>query len=481
MYTTYFGFRDEPFSLIPAPQFFYTNAVYEEAYQKLLEGIRGRRGFMVLTGEVGAGKTTLLRRLMDTLAEDPAIQTVFSYYSTLSFADLVSFICHDLGLLMNEAGDRQDVQVLSEFLSARAQAGKITALLMDEAQDLGEDVLEQLFTFVEKQRTPEPLLQVLFVGQQPELDDKLNHPRLRRFKPTVTLRCQLTHLGTHEVAAFIHHRLHLVGYERQELFSSGALSLITRYSQGIPRLINLLCDNALRATQAASQATVSAATLQKVAKTLRLTEEPEVHLEETQELTKTPPEARPARARLSRAFMWSGGLALVALLIGLVVFVVREQEGKHIQKEDPTRTLQQLPGQGIFARLAARHPDVRPIVWGLATETPALALLLPEREWREFSQEEQVALTLYVESLIPMVRANPDSYLEEFRTTPMYEIFRQKVANLCEDCWVIGAGELTQESANVLFKQILVQGDSLWSRSLARNQGVKASEFRAAR
>jgi hypothetical protein len=179
--------------------------------------------------------------------------------------------------------------------------------------------------------------------------------------------------------------------------------------------------------------------------------------------------------------MWSGGLALVALLIGLTVFVLREQREKNAQKEEPVNNRQQSPGQEVFARLAAGHPAVRPIVWGLATETPALALLLPEQAWRNFSQKEQVALTLYVENLIPMVRANPDSYLEEFRATPMYEIFRQKVANLCEDCWVIGAGELTQESANMLFKQILVQGDSLWSRSLARNQGVKASEFRAAR
>jgi hypothetical protein len=178
-------------------------------------------------------------------------------------------------------------------------------------------------------------------------------------------------------------------------------------------------------------------------------------------------------------FAWSERIAVALLLIGLTVFVLRGMVGNKTQGEEVVNSLRRLRGQEIFARLTAKHPDVRPIVWGLATETPALALLLPEQEWREFSKEERVALTLYVESLIPTVRADPDPYLVEFRATPVYGIFRQKVASLCMDCWVIGASNLTQEPADALFNQIFVQGDSLWNKSFAHNQGVKASEFRA--
>jgi general secretion pathway protein A len=478
MYTTYLGFRDEPFSLTPASYFFYTNTVYEDAYMKLLEGIRRRKGIMVLTGEVGVGKTTLLRRVMETLAKDPAVHTIFSYYSALSFEDFFSFICQDLGLTNKEAGDAQNVQVFSAFLQARAQAGETIALLIDEAQDLREDVLERLFAFSETQRTKGAPLQILFVGQYPELDDKLDRPRFRRLKQAIALRCQLVRLGTQEVSAFIHHRLRLVGYERQDLFSSEALRLITRYSQGNPRLINLLCDNALRAICAASQTAVSAATLRKVARTLHL-DEHDVRQEETLGRANALSEARLPTTGLARVFMWSERIAIALLLMGCIVFVLRGMVGNKTQGEEAANSLWRLRGQDLLVRLMAKQQDVRLIVWGLATETPALALLLPEQKWREFSKEEQVALTLYVESLIPTVRADPDPYLAEFRTTPVYRLFRQKVANLCADCWVIGASDLTQEPAKALFNQILVQGDSLWWKSLARSQGVKASEFRA--
>jgi hypothetical protein len=171
------------------------------------------------------------------------------------------------------------------------------------------------------------------------------------------------------------------------------------------------------------------------------------------------------------------------LLLGFSFFTLRGVLGKNPFKEDPAsgNAQQGIRGQAIFARIAAKHPDIRPLVWGLATETPALALLLPEREWWGLARDEQVALTLYMESLIPAVRANPEPYLEEFRVTPVYEVFQRKVAHLCADCWVIGLGELSQSKTAAFFDRILVQGDSLWNKSLAGGQGAKASEFRAVR
>src|SRR5882672_720325 len=123
MYTTYFGFQEEPFSLTPTSRLFYTNPVYETAYARLLDGVRGRKGFMVLTGEVGTGKTTLLRRLMDHLEEDPTVSVAFSYYSILSFEEFLSFVCADFKLAVKGGGYLQEIQAFSEFLIARAQEG----------------------------------------------------------------------------------------------------------------------------------------------------------------------------------------------------------------------------------------------------------------------------------------------------------------------------------------------------------------------
>src|SRR5262245_46938085 len=138
MYTNYFGFREKPFSITPDPRFFYTNPCYQEAYASLLYGIYERRGFIVLTGEIGTGKTTLLRRLMENM--ESHIRFVFFYNTTLAFEEILNFICQELGLLINEAGRLHKIQVLNQFLVDRLARGETVVLLIDEAQNLGEEV-----------------------------------------------------------------------------------------------------------------------------------------------------------------------------------------------------------------------------------------------------------------------------------------------------------------------------------------------------
>ena len=139
MYTSYFGFHDEPFSLTPTSRLFYSNPVYEEAYEKLLQGIRERVGLMMLTGEVGTGKTTVLRRLIGVLEEDPTVHVISSYYSTLTSAELLNFLSENLGLTSEGGQSVLAEQVLSEFLGTYAREGKTVAFFLDEAQDLEEE------------------------------------------------------------------------------------------------------------------------------------------------------------------------------------------------------------------------------------------------------------------------------------------------------------------------------------------------------
>lgn len=267
MYTDYFGFREKPFSVTPDPRFFYTNPAYQEAYASLLYGIQERRGFIVLTGEIGTGKTTLLQRLMENL--DPAIRFVFFYNTTLTFEELLDFICKELGLSITEEGRLQKIQALNQFLIDQLARGGTAVLLIDEAQNLGEEVLENLRLLSNLETAKEKLLQIVLVGQ-PELETKLSQPALRQLRQRIAIQCRLERLDSEEVDPYIDCRLRAVGYNRHRLFTPDAIREIAYYTKGFPRLINILCDNALLIAYATSQKRVSADIIREAAVDLRL-------------------------------------------------------------------------------------------------------------------------------------------------------------------------------------------------------------------
>jgi type II secretory pathway predicted ATPase ExeA/ankyrin repeat protein len=270
MYVSYFGCREHPFHITPDPRFFYGNDTYEEAYANLLYGIRERKGFIVLTGEVGTGKTLLLRRLMDDI--QGSVQFVFLYNTHLTFEEMLDFICQDFELpLPPHAGRLQKIQALNQFLLSLLTAGGTGALLIDEAQNLSDEVLENLRLLSNLETSQEKLLQIVLVGQ-PELDRKLAQPHLRQLKQRIVLWSRLGPLPDREVGPFIRHRLRIAGCERQDLFSLEAIQRIALYAKGAPRLINVICDNALLIAYASSQARVTADMIEEVAIDLGLRE-----------------------------------------------------------------------------------------------------------------------------------------------------------------------------------------------------------------
>lgn len=285
MYLDYFGFHKKPFSLTPDPRFLYANPAYEEAYANLLYGIRERKGFIVLTGEVGTGKTTLLQKLMENLEE--TTQFVFFYNTTLTFEELLDFTCEELGLAVHSGGRLQKIQALNHFLIAQLEQGHTVALLIDEAQNLSEEALENLRLLSNLETAREKLLQIVLVGQ-PELEVKLAQPGLRQMKQRIATRCRLDRLKDREVGPFIHWRLRVAGSERQDLFTQAAIQRITVYAKGIPRLINLICDNALLVAYGTSCKTVSADIIEEVASDLRLKEDGRIVTSLTPPQEKTP-------------------------------------------------------------------------------------------------------------------------------------------------------------------------------------------------
>jgi general secretion pathway protein A len=281
MYNNYFGFSESPFSVTPDPRFFYTNPVYQEAYANLRYGIERKKGFIVITGEVGTGKSTLLRKLMRNSGD--TIHSAFIFNTDLTFPELLRLTLHDLGLSPQEASKVMMLEGLNDYLIKQLKRGHIVSVLVDEAQNLSDEALEGLRLLSNLETDEEKLLQIVLMGQ-PELERKLDQPTLRQLKQRVAVRCRLDPLKHEEVAPYIDFRLRVAGYEGKGLFHRDAVQEIAFYSKGIPRLVNIICDNALLNAYARSRETVSADIIREVARDLRL--RPEV---QTTKAKITPP------------------------------------------------------------------------------------------------------------------------------------------------------------------------------------------------
>ena len=271
MYNSYFGFRESPFSVTPDPRFFYTNPVYLEAFATLRYGIEAKKGFIVITGEVGTGKTTLLRKLLHDLENN--VHSVFVFNSCLSFPELLEFTLQDLGLTSKDRNKVTMLQELNDYLIKQLNQGHTVTMLIDEAQNLSDEVLENLRLLSNLETDQEKLIQIVLMGQ-PELKPKLAQSHLRQLKQRVALQFQLRPLTDNEVRPYIGSRLMAVGYAGKDPFDRHALKRVAYYSKGIPRIINVLCDNGLLTAYIARQQTVTANMIDRVALDLDLGAEP---------------------------------------------------------------------------------------------------------------------------------------------------------------------------------------------------------------
>ena len=242
MYTEFFGFTDKPFNVTPDPKYLYLSSSHQEALASMIYGIRERRGFVSIIGEVGTGKTTLLHTLFNKLDKD--IATVFIFNTRINFNQLLHNILIELELTPKSNNKSELLHQLNDHLIKKLSLGENVALIIDEAQNLPSTVLEELRMLSNLETAREKLLQILLVGQ-PELDTKLRSPHLRQLKQRIGINCYLTPLNHEERKNYILHRLNIAASKDDNIFSEKAIELICKHSRGIPRIINILCDNAL--------------------------------------------------------------------------------------------------------------------------------------------------------------------------------------------------------------------------------------------
>ncbi len=263
MYLKHFGFRESPFSLAPDPRYLYMSERHREALAHLLFGIQGDGGFVLLTGEVGTGKTTLCRALIGRIPSD--CQLAFVLNPKVSALELLANVCDELSIpYPKQSGSTKEfIDRINVWLLRANAAGRKTVLVIDEAQNLSDDVLEQIRLLTNLETSQRKLLQIVLLAQ-PELRTRLAKPGLRQLNQRIVARYHLERLTRAETARYVGHRLAVAGVQRT-LFPARVLDRLHRLSRGTPRLINVICDRALLGAYVEGRSEVNLTTLNKAA------------------------------------------------------------------------------------------------------------------------------------------------------------------------------------------------------------------------
>lgn len=347
MYQSYFGLVEAPFSIAPDPHYLYMSEHHQEALATLLYGVRGDGGFVLLTGEVGAGKTTICRHLLEQVPE--ACDLAYIFNPKLTVVELLSTICDEFGIKYPKSNTsiKLFVGLINDFLLDGHAKGRRAVLIIDEAQNLSVDVLEQMRLLTNLETLQRKLLQIILIGQ-PELIVMLERPELRQLAQRIVARHHLSSLNKKEVAAYVRHRLEVSGAQRQ-LFPDALIGKLYQLSKGVPRVINVICDRALLGAFVQGKERVDLSTLTQAAH--------EVFGEQ------------PKLQRNKRLALMAGVVLLVAGTLALSVYQQNQVSTKVVMAEKtvvnyvksamPSKsvTLSQAP----VSQLAAVSNDAKPL------------------------------------------------------------------------------------------------------------------------
>src|ERR1700730_9483266 len=270
MYKRFFGLQESPLRVNPDPRYLYLTNEIEEALAGLMHGIKERKGFVTLIGEVGTGKTTLVNSLLDGLRQEQ-IRTAFIFNSRVNTTQLLEFVLAEFDIQCESRSKSQQLMRLNHWLLERHQAGETVALIIDEAQNLTYPVMEEIRLLTNLETSTDKLLQIVLSGQQ-ELDEKLKLPQLRQLRQRISVRCKTSPLTNEQTHEYIAERLRIAGANGQPIFGPAAIDAIHKYAHGIPRVINLLCEHALTGAYVEEQRPIEPALIDEIAREFQLDE-----------------------------------------------------------------------------------------------------------------------------------------------------------------------------------------------------------------
>ncbi|ACB34764.1 Peptidoglycan-binding domain 1 protein [Leptothrix cholodnii SP-6] len=384
MYASFFGLQQEPFSIAPDPRYLYMSEHHREALAHLLYGIRGGGGFVLLTGEIGAGKTTVCRCFLEQIPEQCNFAYIFN--PKLTVHELLKAVCEEFGVDAPSAGTPgvtvQDyVAPLNRFLLDAHAGGRNSVLVIDEAQNLSVDLLEQLRLLTNLETAERKLLQIVLIGQ-PELRDMLARPELEQLAQRVIARFHLQPLSESETAQYVLHRLRVAGLGSASPFDRKELQRIHRLSRGVPRRINLLCDRALLGAYAHGQSRVGREVVKKAAR--------EVFDDAAQRAARRAAD----RGNQFRMLAWGTGMVVLAVAVGLAASAWQSGLLRRVAGAAAPAGASSANGQGaaaLAAGAAAAVPEAAgfgaptldrlDVAYGWRTEQQALRVL--SRGWGE--------------------------------------------------------------------------------------------------
>lgn len=368
MYASYFGLKQEPFSIAPDPRLLFMSEQHREALAHLLYGVQGGGGFVLLTGDIGTGKTTVCRSFLEQVP--PHVNLAYIFNPKLTVLELLETVCHEFGVPLPGRRDlfptvKDYIDPLNAFLLEAHAAGRNNVLVIDEAQNLAPEVLEQLRLLTNLETSERKLLQIILIGQ-PELREMLARPELEQLAQRVIARYHLHALSEAESAQYVRHRLEVCGLQRPLPFDRKALHRVHVASGGVPRRINLLCDRALLGAYASGQSQVNKAVVDRAAAEV------------------FPRSARPASAWRRTALAAAAGLAVGAGLLAGATYV-----------NDPGTPVTAAPAPAPVAAAPAAPPEPAPVPVAAAATVPAVAPAPPppptllrdaDEAWRELAQ-----------------------------------------------------------------------------------------------
>ncbi len=338
MYNEAFGFSEKPFDLTPDPRFLFLGESHREALASMIYGINDRKGFISVSGKFGIGKTTLIHHLRNQL--DQTVKTVSIFQTLATFGQVLQEIFRELGLPAENQEKGALIHQLNGYLIERLVAHENLALIIDEAQNLSKEAMEELRLLSNLETPTAKLLQIVLVGQT-ELEDKLNAPELRQLKQRLVIRRQIDPLSQKESGEYIDHRLKVVGSSASSVFTPEAVSVISRQARGIPRTINMICDSALLVGYRLSRKKVDVPIVEEALRGMK------IHPPEkpgTAEPAVIPKTMTPGRLERSRSKPWLRKIlfsAVAVVVLVLLFFLIGDYWGDLIRK--PVRLLKPQP------------------------------------------------------------------------------------------------------------------------------------------